>query len=564
MQIQTNVPSLFTQRQLADHQQGLSTALQRLSSGLRINSARDDAAGLAISERMTAQIRGNTQAWRNANDGVSLVQTAEGALGTVADMLQRVRELAVQAENGSNSVADRQALQSEVTELLQGIDQIGRITQFNGQQLFSQSRASIGGDANKRAVLDGLQLGWLEASEYRIKQYYGIVADGATLTVDLDTTDGAGGVLASVSGSGGPGGKVVDQYLNIDMADFTPPNLPNGGSDPFYNDRIIAHEMVHAVMGRSMNFTALPTWFAEGAAEFIHGADERVVGDIAASGLTAVVNQVAGAWGSDSIDYSSAYIATRYLHEELKGHGNAGGLKAVMAYLNENQNDTLDDAIAALTDGEYADAASFIASFTGANVAVGEDFVTNRMDLDNDDTGAIGGFDADGGAVLDAENVIGELGLSRSGEDVLDGFILDFPDIGGGSGLNQFAMQVGANPHEQINAFIGAINSDALGLADTDLQKLAKFAIYRVDRALEYLGEQRATLGAMQNRLEATMQGLSVSVETASASRSRIRDADFAEETAALTRQQILQQASSAMLGQANNQPQLALALLNA
>ena len=114
--------------------------------------------------------------------------------------------------------------------------------------------------------------------------------------------------------------------LQIDMADFTPPNLPNGGSAPLYNDRIIAHEMVRAIMGRSMNFTALPTWFKEGTAEFIHGADERVAADIAAAGgdnagITSVVNTISS-WSLTSANYSSAYIATRYLNEKLKSAGN--------------------------------------------------------------------------------------------------------------------------------------------------------------------------------------------------------------------------------------------------
>src|SRR3989339_1179315 len=133
--INTNSASLNAQRNLGTSQTALATSLQRLSSGLRINSAKDDAAGLAISDRMTAQIRGLDQARRNANDGVSLAQTGEGALSTANEMLQRIRELAVQASNATNSVTDRAALQAEANQLTSELDRLSTTTQFNGQNL---------------------------------------------------------------------------------------------------------------------------------------------------------------------------------------------------------------------------------------------------------------------------------------------------------------------------------------------------------------------------------------------------------------------------------------------
>jgi flagellin len=561
LQIQTNVAALFTQHQLARTSDTTNTVIQRLSSGLRVNSARDDAAGLVISQRMTAQIRGNAVANRNLNDGVSLVQTADGAMDTVTNSLQRIRELAVQASNATLNATDRQALQAEADQLLGGIDQIASQTQFNGQQVFSQSKASIGGDVNKRAVIDGLKLGWIQEAEQRIKQYYGISGDGADLTVDLTFSDGAGNVLASVSGTGGAGGKAYNQKLNIDMQDFVPPNLPDGGTAPYYNDRVIAHEMVHAVMGRSMNFTALPTWFKEGTAELIHGADERVVGDIAASNVNAVVNQVAGAWGSNSIDYSSAYIASRYMHQMLKTYGHADGIKAVMTYLHDNPAADLDAALNALTNGQVATAGAFLSRFTGGNVSVGASFVNNVMDLTNTDTGSIGGLDADNGPERSAKDVLTDHGSSY-GTTVADGFNVIYPTVGGGAGTNTVSLQAGAGVHENLVASISAVSSTALGLESVDLVNLPQFALVHLDEAIDYIGRQRADLGAVQSRLTAGMAQLQTTVENDSAARSRIVDADYAAETAALTRQNILQQAANAMLAQTFNQPRLALQLL--
>ena len=556
MQIQTNLAALFAQRSLGQTTNDTQRVIQRLGSGLRINGARDDAAGLAISERMTAQIRGNSQAVRNVNDGISMLQVADGAMGSLNGMIQRMRELAVQANNSTLSLSDKQALQGEVNQLLQGIDDVAAQTQFNGEKVFSQSISSLGGPANERAVVDGLKLGWLEESEKRIKQFYGIKGDGATLTVDLTFTDGAGNVAASVSGTGGAGGKVYNQKLNIDMADFTPPNLPDGGSAPFYNDRIIAHEMVHAVMGRSVNMTSMPTWFLEGSAELIHGADERLKTDIAINGQAAVVNQIGGAWGSASIDYSSAYAATRYLHDKLKGLGVSGGLKGLMQNL-ASTGSNLDVALNAVTNGYYASAAAFVTDWQ----ANGANFINNQMNLNNADTGAIGGLDADTGPEYTAKNIMTDRG-STYGDQVLEGFNLVFPTIATGTDQKQVELHIGASATDKVLTSFAAVNSSALGIKDLDLINLPSFAIVHLDQALDYVNRRRADAGASLARLEFTANQLNTSVENSSASRSRIRDADYAQETAALSRQQILQQSATAMLAQASQLPQLALQLL--
>ena len=558
MRIASNPYSLNTQRHLDQTSQGMARTLQRLSSGLRVNNASDDAAGLAIGTRMEALIRGERQSVRNINDAISMVQVTEGAMGSIAESLQRVRELAVQAASDSLSSSDRAALQEEASALLQGVTQVSQQTQFNGKQVFAQTTGSIGGDdPNIRAVVDGLRLGWLEEAETLIGDSFGIYGDGASLTVNVTFTDGAGGVAASVSGVGAPGGKVTNQFLNIDMADFSPPNLPNGGNAPFYNDRIIAHEMVHAVMGRSMNFTALPNWFKEGAAEFIHGADERLAIDYnGGAGLAGML----AAFNADSVaasaGYSAGYAALRYMHDEIKAAG-GDGVKDIMTYLSANAGSTLDQALANASGGAFAGLADFGTQFNAA--AAG--YIAG-LDLTNADTGAIGGLDADGGAVKSAISVLTDRGTQYS-EQPLTSFQLTWPSgITGGTGAQQMAFQVGAASKQTINVSVGGVSAINLGVDGVDLTNQATRAIVHIDQAIEHLAAERAKLGGVMSRFDMATQAARLSEENTSAARSRVMDADFAQETAELTRKQILQQAGTAMLAQANAFPNLALQLL--
>lgn len=573
LKINTNVAAMTVQRNLAQTGGVLARSIERLSSGLRINSARDDAAGIAISNRMTSQIRGMSQAIRNANDGISMLQTADGALGSLEENIQRIRSLAVQAANGTNSDSDRAALALEVTQRLAEIDRVASQTQFNGQKIFVQGGGSLGGNAAQRAVDDGLRMSWLANSEQMIRDLYGLEGDGAAMQIDITVdSDGASGYAAFVQTSGfGAGGRGNNVRMSIDMANFTPPNLPDGGSAPFYNDRIIAHEMVHAVMARSTNWASLSgtsTWFLEGAAEFIHGADERAAVDIAAAAgatlddrIQTVVDTVAGAWGSASVDYSAAYIATRYLHEKLQEEGFAGGIRDFMVYLNGGSAPTMDQAMTHFFGGGYTQA-SFIAEFQANGVA----FVNDQMDFTNTDTGAIGGLDADGGAVKTAQSVVADNAVSY-GDDVLSGFVETWEELSTSSpDVQRATMQVGSEAGQTMNVSLSAASVRALGLTDVDVGSSfnAQRSILHLDEALEFLNGQRATIGAQLSRFDSTISSLQVSVENASQSRSRVLDADYASETASLVRANVLRQAGVAVAAQANADPQRVLSLLNA
>jgi len=574
LSIHSKLGTLAAQRFAKGAQASLDTALQRLSSGQRINGAKDDAAGLAISERMGAQVRGLGQAARNANDGISMLQVAEGALASIGENLQRARELAVQAANGTLNDSDKAALQAEVRQLLAEVDRVGRQTQFNGQTIFEPSGASVHGGLaanpaarDQHAVMRGLRGGWLEAAEQMISSHYGIGGDGAAISIELSSfTDGTGGTAARVVSQVGSSGKGTDLKLQIDMADFTPPNLPDGGSAPFYNDRIIAHEMVHATMARSMNWGGLQshTWFLEGAAEFIHGADERVAADLAAAGgnAQAIVSEVGNGWGGSSADYSGAYAAVRFLHARIKASG-GNGIRDVMQYLAGNPEATLDQAFASAvaTRGGavagYTSAANFLSDFEAKGAA----FI-GTMNLANADTGAIGGADADGGTVKTATSVVAGSG-SPTRTDVLAGFAERWESIAeGGTPRTTHRLQIGADAGQTLEVSVGAANAAALELLTADVSVNASQAIGSLDLALDYVNAERARLGAQLNRLDAAIQHLGVTSENLQASRGRVLDADYAREAAALSRAQVLQRAATAMVAQANVSGREVLALL--
>ncbi len=552
--VNTNIASSFAQRQLSSNDNALNTSLQRLSTGQRINSAKDDAAGLQISNALTSQVRGLTVATRNANDGVSLLQVGEGALQSVTTALQRIRELGLQAMNGSNSAVDREALNSEAQALLQEVNRVNQTTTFGGRLVFDQGQTSQLGALDKRAALNSLKGFWISEGEQRVYDALGLKADGANLTITF-SDDASSTTLASVAGTPGAGGKYYNQTLNVNMAYFDDSTLPNGGTNPAqYTDRVIAHEMTHAVMGRAMDFNALPGWFKEGTAEAVQGADERLAGDIANVGVAGVV----GAFGSiaDSTGYSASYAAVRYMHAKIQEAG-GHGIKDITGYLSTHANSTLDDALANASRGAFSSVSDFSTQFSADGAA----FI-NGMNLGNADTGAIGGFDADGGEVYDAEDILPNRGTGVPGSQ---GFTLIEPELFDDSatgGSTQVSLQVGANAYETVDIGFNSFSTNAMALTNLDLTKTPGLAVMDIDDALAYVDRQRAYMGAIQNRLDSTISNLQNIAENATASRSRIVDTDFAAETANLASKQVIRQAAQSVLAQANQQPQAVLTLL--
>jgi flagellin len=373
--VNTNIMSLNAQRNLNSSQNALATSVQRLSSGMRINSAKDDAAGLAISERMTSQVRGLNQAVRNANDGISLAQTAEGALAEVSNNLQRIRELAVQSANATNSASDRAALDAEAQQLVSEIERVANQTAFNGTSLldgsFANAAFQVGANVNETITVTGI--------------------------VDANVANLGSVVKAQVTGA------AATAFTAVTAGDLT-------------------------INGTSVGGIAAAA-----------SATER------ASQVRDAINSVAD------------------------------------------------------TTGVYAtnDTATTVTLSSASNIVVAHAGATSTL--------AITGLAA---ATTNTATTTGFVGLS----------------IGTVSGAN--------------------------------------LAIQSMDAALTAVNDARASLGAVQNRFESTIANLSTTAENLSAARSRIQDADFAAETASMTRAQILQQAGTAMVAQANSLPQSVLSLL--
>jgi len=474
--INTNVMSLNAQRNLSRSSGALAQSLARLSSGLRINSAKDDAAGLAISERFTTQIRGMNQAIRNANDGISLAQVAEGALQEVANNLQRIRELAVQARNATNSASDRAALDAEVQQRIAEINRVATQTEFNGLKVldgsFTEQVFQVGANFGQTISVDAIAAATANA----------LGLNGGTLTnYEMEGTGRIAGALAA--------GALSINGVEIGAADRD------------------AYEIAQAINNAGTGVTATAT---------------NEVG-IAFAGVTAGGNP--GDGGNYTID-----IAV--------GDGAAVTVTVAVADGGSLDAATLADEIAAQVSGITVSESGGTITLTSAN---GENITLSNQAFSGNlgggaTLGTNAGFDDD-----DVTAWYGILSLSSATEfDVA------------GAGAGDLGLTVG--PADEVRETYDAIN--VLQPEDADI------VLRVIDQALTTVNSSRADLGAVQNRFESVVANLSTSVENLSASRSRILDTDFAAETAALTRAQVLQQAGVAMLAQANMMPQNVLALL--
>jgi flagellin len=586
VQINTNIPAINSQRMLGRANEGLELSLQRLSSGLRVNSARDDAAGLAISERMTSQIRGYGQAQRNANDAISLLQTAEGGLSEVANLLQRGRELALQAANATYGSRERQSLQSEIEQLIAEVDRIGRNTEFNGVKILG---GGYGGTAivsggpdplatRKLEIVDALKRSWLAQGEALVRQFFGIEGDGAGIEVRFVDDQS---YLASVSFTGVEAntGKITGMTLNIDFSDFNPAGWPNGsGNGALNNDRIIAHELTHAIMGRALNMNGMPLWFIEGTAEFIHGADDRLRNDLdatAGANTAARVATLISSYlnGGGVQMYSAGYAAVRYIHQEIIANGGSG-IREVFEYLASNELSTLDDALGAVATAHAGMDFNSVATMTALFAAgqAGNTYIADLYDsgsLSNADTGAVGGADSTPGGTRDTtangvvpdvadftERPLRSLAATFAAIDTSSRAVLTLSTIG------TLSFQVGANAGQTIEVEMRAVQSSTLNLEAVDLDGNPQYSISLFDSAIDAVAAERARLGAVQNRMETAVSSLAVMNENITASRSRIIDADYAAEVATLTRAQVLQEAGIAIAAQANALHITALELL--
>ena len=477
--------------------------IKRQSSGLRINGAKDDAAGLAISNGFTSQIRGTSQAIRNINDGISALQTSDSALGSIVTNLQRIRELSVQAASGTNSVSDKKAIAQEVKILISEVDRVASTTTFNGKSLFDRGELPSWVDKDRQFNVDQLFGNWLAESERMIESAYGLKADGNESLKIVFNDDPNTKFAATVSYNTADDdtlSRATNQTLTIFTKAFPIGQKPDGGSSPNYSDRTIAHEMVHAVMGRTMDMDTLDTWFKEGAAELIHGADSNVLNQLIAEDgdstnhftaadrtAYAADNTFFSTWDSTGKHYSQGYLAVRFLHEDIVANGGEG-LKDVMSFLSNEDNLAigvdLNDAIVQLNaDGltSFTSDADFKTSFTA-----GADAFIQTLNFSNEDTGEIGGLDVDDGAVKTAESVVDNSNTFLSLKP-LEGYRnVEVASSGVVNPLlaSNYSLKVGAESDDELELQFFRVDADVLGLNQIDIESDASAAISLVDRAL--------------------------------------------------------------------------------
>ncbi|QGG47493.1 flagellinolysin [Heliorestis convoluta] len=619
MIINNNIGAMNAYRLLNQNNLSGSKAMEKLSSGLRINRASDDVAGLAISEKMRAQIRGLNQSTRNAQDGISMIQTAEGALEESHNILQRMRELAVQAANDTNTASDRSAIQAEIDQLTKDIDRIGNNTEFNTIKLLNRNSVS---QAEADAIISNLKKWWLKEAEELVKAGFGLEASDINMKVEIfDNPSNPAAALVEASFQSAPGntigtpditGQGSNLTLKINLAHSRPVNgSSDGGSGPQYISRVMAHEMVHAVMMTTMNFGDLPIWFNEGTAEFIHGADERLKNSIYLAGgglgathldagVSAVVNNIGSGnyndWNGTSIDYSTAYLAVRYLDWQIRGTQDGGrisggtnadndGIKAVMDYLKNNPTHNLDSALSALHSANkisFSSTAEWINAFksdinTFANMESQAGIqlnmnVVNGQFAPETDTGSIIGSDVTGisGNAKTAETILPQTDGTNATEvdQPLSGFTIAWPSTSELQNNSDLKIQIGANTGQNMALRFGDMRSTALGISnagsglDLSSHTKASKAITKYEQAISFVSSERSKLGSYQNRLEHTIRNLENTAENLQASESAIRDVDMAKEMIAFTKMNILHQAAQAMLSQANMHPQSVLQLL--
>ena len=488
--INTNIMSLNSQRNLNSSQAALQTSLQRLSSGLRINSAKDDAAGLAISERFTSQIRGLDQAVRNANDGISLSQTAEGALSESSNILQRIRELAVQSANATNSASDRQALQSEVSQLVSELDRIASSTEFNGQKLldgtFGTAIFQVGANANQTIQTTTANFRANNFGNYRV--------------------EGAGGSAGSASRIGGES-LTVTGSLGAETVD-----IAAGSSARDVADMVTAKANSTGVAAFAL--TEEKATFDTAGAYVINLQSDNAT-------ATKVAFTISGTEGNDG------------LAGAITAFNDVSSKTGVTARISENG----DGIILRNSTGNNINIAETEANTNAGTLTIGAATVRSGGDTE-----------AQNAAAADAGDPPPELsGIVVTGQVTFD---------------SDKSFSVVGNAGETVTNATEASALNSVNNMDVSSVDGANLALATVDAALNTVSNQRAKFGAIQSRFGSTIANLSTNSENLSAARSRIRDADFAKETAELTRNQILQQAGTAMLAQANIAPQNVLTLL--
>ncbi|HRL93291.1 MAG TPA: flagellin [Pseudomonas sp.] len=511
--VNTNIASLNTQRNLTGTSNALNTSLERLSTGSRINSAKDDAAGLQISNRLTNQISGLNVAVRNANDGISLSQTAEGALQQSTNLLQRMRDLSIQSANGSNSDADRSSLQKEVSALQGELTRIADTTTFGGRKLldgsFGTSSFQVGSNA-----YETIDVSLKSAAANKVGSFQLNSAGGTTVTASLSDavgTPGSAGAPAVMSGA-------------VTITPAVPAALP---TDP---SAFTAETLTVVGGGQTQSVSIASTDSAKSIAAKFEGAipgmsaDARTVAKVGVNLTTAGAQALNFSMtvGSQSVSFVGV-TSTEDLASQINSNSAKLGLTA-----NLDKDNVLT-----------------VTSATGENIEFGAIFKENGSTA----------VSAAGALTVNVQNSDGKFASSASNVAVLGGTAVGYVQVN-----SPTAYAVTGTTTELFSA--GKAELADVGKVNISTADGAQKALAVLDNALAAIDAQRADLGAVQNRFDNTINNLQNISENASAARSRIKDTDYAAETANLSKNQVLQQAGTAILAQAKQLPQAVLSLL--
>jgi flagellin len=621
MIVQHNMTAMNANRNLYTVSGQNRKSAEKLSSGYRINGAKDDAAGLTISEKMRWQVRGLNKASTNAQDGVALIQVAEGGMQEIQGSIQRMRELAVQSANDTNTAEDRSAIQSEINELSKEVDRIAQDTEYNEMKLlngstqlasvsassgvitstlgYTTTQQGIGSSSltntQRKNLADLLDKQIVPNIVNNLLSNYSAFSDlaGSNVGIGLKFVDGmsyAAYVSSSVSEAGG----YKEFQLGVDLADIKfdgSGNITNSSRGQL--EAVIAHEMIHAFMFEGDTYNMMnsgkdrfPMWLIEGMAQtasgdmgwmpnFSSASDSTIKGYI--GNLTSNTN---------AANYGTGYLAAMYLGYELGGGSMSGILTGLNSFMSEVRDGTdpggFDGIINSLSSGKYTSLADFEKKFK----AGGADVVQFARDLSVAKAGGRGGLATGNLAATDlaadtnATSSVFDLdidsakvrntytgadynfnsGISRSGGP------LGALGSGGGAGgpFSTLQLQVGALEGQGILLEIPSVTSLDLGISFINVQthEDAASAIDTCDDAIEYVSRARSTLGAYQNRLEHTISNLDNISENTQSAESRIRDTDMASEMVEYSKTNILSQASQSFLAQANQATQGVLSLL--
>lgn len=477
LKINTNLSSINAQKNLSRADDAIKTPLERTSSGKRINSAKDDAAGLAIAARLATQILGTNVAIRNTNDGISLAQTAEGALQETADTLQRIRELSIQSANATNSTSDRQALQAEVNQLTAELNRVAETTEFNGQKILDGSFGSalfqVGANENETIAATTANFQNDQYGDYRLEGEGSSVGAGSRLatagSVDITGADGS----ASVTYAAGASAKAVSEAIN-QVSEQT------GVEGSARTQAALAFT---AAGGYQLNLTA------------DNGVTETVGFNIESSQGVESLQQAAAAIN----DYTDS--------------------TGIVAAVNENGSGIV------------------LTHYEGENITISDTAQANAGDVTV--STATGSQTLVSDTAADTAVVTGQITFDASQNFIASGTA--------GAVVNSASQ-----------------SAQLLKVAELDVTTVdqASQSLAIIDAAISRVSLQRANFGALQSKFESAVRNSEVYTENLSASRSRIEDADYAKETAELTRQQILNASGIAMLGQANASQKFVLGLL--